>query len=517
MGLTLQLGSKSTNKWRKRTTPKSPITCISLSLLSLIIISSTIFIYRSRTQNPFTSPKPISLNPPRTPTTNTQCCSFNSSERFLFYAPHSGFSNQVSELRWGLLMAAILNRTLVVPPILDHHAVALGSCPKFRVADPSRLRMSVWDHSIDLAKSHRYISMGDIVDLSSLVSSSTVRIIDFRVFASQWCGLSMDLACSGSLCCSMVGSGSSSDEDFQKCGSLLSGMDGNIDQCLYAVEEDCRTTVWTYQQEHDETLDPYQLDELLKRKKKVFYVRRRRDVYKALGPGSKAETATVLAFGTLFTSPYKNSELYIDIKESPKDARIQSVLENIKYLPFVPEILDAGKDYVKNHIRNPFLCAQLRLLDGQFKNHWKATFSALEQKLQALQLDHKPVHIFIMTDLPSSNWTGNYLGELASKSDSYKLYILRENDEVVVRAAEKVMAAEHGVRSGILSTDQDGMIAKNSHCSLSVRSPDLLLHVEETVCSCATLGFIGTAGSTIAESIELMRKNGVCSHQSVSK
>ena len=76
-------------------------------------------------------------------------------EKFLFYSPHSGFSNQVSELKNAILFAAILNRTLIVPPVLDHHAVVLGSCPKFRVSSPSDLRANVWDHAIELIKERR--------------------------------------------------------------------------------------------------------------------------------------------------------------------------------------------------------------------------------------------------------------------------------------------------------------------------------------------------------------------------
>jgi hypothetical protein len=75
-------------------------------------------------------------------------------ERFLWYAPHSGFNNQVGELRNAAVAAALLNRTLV-PPVLDHHAVVLGSCPKFRVADPAALRAAVWDHVMQLLRDQR--------------------------------------------------------------------------------------------------------------------------------------------------------------------------------------------------------------------------------------------------------------------------------------------------------------------------------------------------------------------------
>lgn len=389
-------------------------------------------------------------------------------------------------------MAAILNRTLIVPPVLDHHAVALGSCPKFRVLNPTELRFSVWNHVIDLIHSRRYVSMADIIDLSKLVSGSDIRVIDFSVFISIWCGVHIDLGC-------FMESNrqSSSLETVRECGSLLSGNNGNVNSCVHVVDEDCRTTVWTYGKDsEDGILDSFQPDEELKKKKKISYIRTRRDVYKTLGPGSGSESATILAFGSLFTSPYKGSELHIDIHEAPKDQRMQSLIEKVRFLPFVPEITNAGKEFVNEKIKSPFLCAQLRLLDGQFKNHWKGTFLGLKQKIEYLRHEGGPlqIHIFVMTDLPGGNWTGSYLEELAN-SDSLKLHVLRENDEIVITTAKKL-----------------GDAGMKKHCRPPLL-PDILLYIEETVCSCAKLGFVGTVGSTIAESIELMRKYGVCSSE----
>lgn len=89
----------------------------------------------------------------------TQCFNFQKTHKFLTYAPHSGFSNQLSEFKNAVLMSVILNRTLVVPPVLDHHAVVLGSCPKFRVSDPKELRFNVWNHAIELIRTQRYIQI----------------------------------------------------------------------------------------------------------------------------------------------------------------------------------------------------------------------------------------------------------------------------------------------------------------------------------------------------------------------
>lgn len=350
--------------------------------------------------------------------------------------------------------------------------------------------------------------MGDIVDLSPI--KSIVRTIDFRVFVSMWCGVDMRKTCFSRLCCAVSG-GSSMPDDYNRCRSLLSGLSDSEKSCVYPVQDDCRTTVWTYQQNDDGALDQFQPDEELKRRKKISYVRRRRDIYKALGPGSQAEDATLLAFGTLFSGPYRGSESYFDIHESPKDQRIQMVLEKIEFLPFAPEIMAAGKEFANNNIKEPFLCAQLRLLDGQFKNHWKATFSALKEKLKAVELEMKRnktsglIHMFIMTDLPPANWAKTFLANIAT-DDRYKLYTLKESDELVLQTAERLMAAEHGVRSGFLPK----IIESTKKDCGPVQLPEILLSIEESVCSCASLGFVGTTGSTIAESIETMRKNNVC-------
>lgn len=344
--------------------------------------------------------------------------------------------------------------------------------------------------------------MADIVDISSLVSSTLVRAIDLRVFVSVWCNLN--------ICVDELDSGSSLLDSLQRCGSFLSGLDGRAGKCLYAVNEDCRTTVWTYQNgNEDGALDSFQPDEQLLMKKKISYVRRRRDVYKHLGPGSEADTATVLAFGSIFTGPYKGSESYIDIHESPRDQRIQNLIEKIEFLPFVPEIISAGKRYAHRTIQAPFLCAQLRLLDGQFKNHWKNTFLGLKQKIESLGQSPLPIHIFLMTDLPEANWTGSYLGDLAGDSHQFKLFFLKESDQLVVQTAKRLVDANHGIRSVFLPKTRDGDGKVPKHCRPS-RSLDVLLYLEETVCSCAPLGFVGTSGSTIGESIELMRKFGVC-------
>lgn len=380
----------------------------------------------------------------------------------------------------------------------------MGSCSKLRFIYFLFSINLIWKFivgSCDLC-GNRYVSMSDIIDLSKVVSDSSVQIIDFRDFVSKWCGMNMDFACSRY---SEVQS--SLFKSSTQCGSTLSGYISDVLDCIYAVEEDCRTTVWTYQKDgEDGMLDLFQPDEQLKKKKKISFIRRRKDVYKTLGPDSEAGSATVLVFGSLFTAPYKGSESYIDIHEAPRDNRVQSLIEKIEFLPFNPEITSAGKEFSLQTIKAPFLCAQLRLLDGQFKNHWKSTFTGLKEKLESLkQKGPFPVHIFVMTDLPLGNWTGSYLGDLASDSRNFKLFTLNEENELVKKTATRLVTARQRTKLQSSTKNLDELKPCDSQTLL-----DLRLYIEESICGCASLGFVGTAGSTIARSIELIRKHRIC-------
>ncbi|KAL9260523.1 O-fucosyltransferase 30-like protein [Drosera capensis] len=345
----------------------------------------------------------------------------------------------------------------------------------------------------------RYISLTNILDISSF--SSEIQTIDFRDFVSLWCGVDLSHVCSTDSITK-----SSALDILLQCGSQLSGLNGTVNDCLYTVDEDCRSTVWTYdhKSEEDGSLDSFQPDDQLREKKKISFIRRRLNVYKRLGPGSKAHSATLVAFGSLFTAKYKGSELLIDIHESRVDHRIQLLIEKIGFIPFSPVITEAGKKY-SSKIMSPFLCAQLRLLDGQFKNHWKTTFSALREKVESLKevVRTRPIHIFIMTDLPPSNWSGTYLWDLARDVNSFKLHLMSEDVNFVMTTAKKVASFGFDMRPKTAAGDH------NYYCS-NGQLPDILLYLEETVCACSSLGFVGTVGSTIAESIELMRRNAIC-------
>lgn len=175
----LNLHKSTTKPWTKKklTLPphRSPLSLLLFSLFTLLFIvfllisfhKTTPYSLLSRTQNSHFS----------------QCSRFQAltlGEKFLWYAPHSGFSNQLSEFKNGILMAAILNRTLIVPPVLNHHAVALGSCPKFRVLEPKEVRASVWDHIVELIKTGRLACFVNICMQTGLLISG-IMVFSFSL------------------------------------------------------------------------------------------------------------------------------------------------------------------------------------------------------------------------------------------------------------------------------------------------------------------------------------------------
>jgi len=158
------------SKWKSRKTSRSSVLIFFLFTLLFLLLFLFVFYEEISTfiRPVLKTSSPIS--------TQFSQCSKTLGERFLFYAPHSGFSNQLSELKNAILMAAILNRTLIVPPVLDHHAVALGSCPKFRVLSPNELRLKVWDHAVELIKE------GRLVNFFLFCASLSLQIPQFLVY-----------------------------------------------------------------------------------------------------------------------------------------------------------------------------------------------------------------------------------------------------------------------------------------------------------------------------------------------
>lgn len=84
-----------------------------------------------------TKPAPVVAPNPALAPVSTRCASIRH-DRLLLYAAHSGFGNQELALRRALLIAYVLNRTLVLPPLLRQSDVAFGP-PEVRCRNASAL------------------------------------------------------------------------------------------------------------------------------------------------------------------------------------------------------------------------------------------------------------------------------------------------------------------------------------------------------------------------------------------
>ncbi|KAG0572360.1 hypothetical protein KC19_VG088500 [Ceratodon purpureus] len=474
--------------------------------------------------------------------------SLTNGDKFMYYAPHSGLNNQIMELRNALTIAKILNRTLIVPPVLDHHATRLGSCPKRRVLRPHRLRALAWTKFFDLITNSRYTSIADIVDISS-ITPSKVKTIDLRIFLALWCGIDIKASCGGILCKEFA------EEvfvwqEYEACIRLLNpSPQTEQNPCVLGVDNDCTSTVWTMNPKsfNERTKAVEALLESPKRSLEVaagdnknsheFHNVRRRalftkrmpfgwkaekantskirllNILSTMGPNSSAGNFFVLAFGSMFSTGYKNVQSHIDIKTPSGDKDLDDLIHSLQVLPFSSDIVAAGKDYILDEIAQPFYCAQLRLLDGQFKNHWNATLQNLKAQLISYKSAHNSrnsIPMFVMTDLPSENWTKTNLKELLDPRNSYQVHKIGNRNDLIQLASRRVLTAESGFLVGYGSD----VVTESRHHQVQPPPFDKIPHVElameEVVCSCARLGFSGTHGSTIANIIRDLRSRDIC-------
>ncbi|CAI5477432.1 unnamed protein product [Closterium sp. Yama58-4] len=122
-------------------------------------------------------------------------------EKFMWFASHGGFGNQVIQLVWGLRLAGLLNRTLIIPPKLSHFAKSsgIGRCDR-NPTKPDRTRHDAWGHYSDMMRGGKgYVSMADILDFKTL-PPALIRTIDLRHFAARFCHCDVAPACYGGAC-----------------------------------------------------------------------------------------------------------------------------------------------------------------------------------------------------------------------------------------------------------------------------------------------------------------------------
>ena len=94
---------------------------------------------------------------------------FDCKQKAMKYIIHGGWGNQVAGLQRALLLANLLNRTLIVPPVLKHSELAYGTCPasakmiKARGATPDQMRQK-GEHHFSIVCGNSGTSALDVFD-----------------------------------------------------------------------------------------------------------------------------------------------------------------------------------------------------------------------------------------------------------------------------------------------------------------------------------------------------------------
>ncbi|KAL3694468.1 hypothetical protein R1sor_008119 [Riccia sorocarpa] len=438
-------------------------------------------------------------------------------EKYIWYYPAAGFSNQARALKNALKIAMLLNRTLILPPITDHGEVSYGSkCLQPGYSNSKRSNNS-WSAVRDHFLKHRYVSIADVVDLRPL-SPHIVRTIDLRVFLALWCGLDVRGVCTGPKCRNLAASLSPNWGSIDICTQRFLP---TSDSCLvYEVKDDCSTTIWT---RGENPVIRYNLEQQLMEElahdpeiTASFVPRRtikRKNILKTLGPSSEAADFFLISFASLFSTMYKNFQIHVDIRAAVGDQVTARKLQAIQGShAFTKEIMNGAKTLVEEIFPNrQFFCAHARLGDGLFAMNWNQTFAPLSKKLEKMSKSFKgnqKLKVFLMTDLGRESWNGTILAGI-ERDKRFQVHNLDRYGDFIIQTAKQMMATENGFRLGFVPRLSQPDKPLNS-TSVPSFFPDVRLYLEEVICACAKLGFLGTRRSSASRNIKDLRNSNIC-------
>ncbi|CAI5929300.1 unnamed protein product [Closterium sp. NIES-65] len=353
-------------------------------------------------------------------------------EKFMWFASHGGFGNQVIQLVWGLRLAGLLNRTLIIPPKLSHFAKSsgIGRCDR-NPTKPDRTRHDAWGHYSDMMRGGKgYVSMADVLDFKTL-PPAFIRTIDLRHFAARFCHCDVAPACYGGACRQLTHGrhhdphSRKDDKCMWECGAKLGAQGGaskkwRKEGVLFPIDNTCKDTLWTvgnYASLKDLVAAVGEKEPAVPAFAHINVKHNRNEpvplnVFATLGDASPAKDSKVLAFPSLFHPRIADINL-------EWDDRVQAIREAPVSMPFTPPIMDLARDFIYNSIGRPFGCMQVRGTDGMFvkalKNTLKDAEATLKEMLKRNPKAHAPplkFPLFLMTDIPKASWKGTFLEHL---------------------------------------------------------------------------------------------------------
>ncbi|CAI7917068.1 unnamed protein product [Closterium sp. NIES-54] len=463
--------------------------------------------------------------------------SLGSDERFLVYASHSGFNNQVLGFARALHMAALLNRTLVVPPKLSHQSGAGGNL------DPATFRDSAWAvYSRHLLRAD-YVSMADVLRVGA-IPPTVVRTIDLRHLVARLCACDVAVPCWTASCHGLTPTTSASHQArvrcLQQCGARLgaarlprAGLWGALDAVwgavqgawdegrelpstweeqgvLYRVPHMCNETLWTIGNYSSLRALRAMVGERVQRPIGVCMntdvnenLPKPTPLHRLLLPHTAAATAKVMAFGSMFRTPIADIRLHF----GPGVNQIREAA-----LPFFSQlIVDAAVEFVRERLRRPYACVHLRGSEPPFSTNLHSTLSTAEASLASIVRRHGSaaaagVPVFLMTDLDRATWQALLLPRVAALGVHVVTLDAKALAARMSHLSRALRQQGAGIRANRLppltQAKWEDHVAHNG-TSFSMSPPglpsqitDIQLFVEQVVCCHASLGTIITPKST---------------------
>eukprot|EP00271_Cylindrocystis_brebissonii_P013091 TRINITY_DN32677_c0_g1_i1.p1 TRINITY_DN32677_c0_g1~~TRINITY_DN32677_c0_g1_i1.p1 ORF type:complete len:561 (-),score=46.46 TRINITY_DN32677_c0_g1_i1:466-2148(-) len=426
-------------------------------------------------------------------------------EKYLWYAPHSGFGNQMIAFRHALRMAGLLNRTLIIPPLLRHFDNYLGRCEQGTARPPHKVRKGAWYAIMKLLQSRNYLSMADIVDISS-ISRDLVETIDLRLFVAVHCGINVSISLSDCTWCGPLvdrlarvrppfGRRGGGPDEYIKCGHLLGSLEGKsplprrFRRRVSKVMRSCTETIWTYGRASSDNLTQYiqsinpsyspptspcpdftpgilppferqyivKAIRALQEQHKRGVLRGRKepevvDIRLAEGEGIWAPKTPADRFDIMVLG---STIHYVDLDFFKEDGRGRELSCATAFLPFTPPIMRFAQSFAhagSKGLGHHFACVHYRGSDGAFvsrasrKEHLNAILAQLYEVHSNLEQSVGPggaFNLFLMSDMRTEAWRSR-LGNIFSRP-GFKVHFPLEFQALQTKVSKRVFASRYGV------------------------------------------------------------------------
>lgn len=312
------------------------------------------------------------------------------------------------------------------------------------------------------------------------------------------------------------------------------------------LESDCSDTIWTYERDSNGNLTDNFRSGKLNRICPNFspgivpefeheYISMGLEIVKRDGRNIPKPKNVVSYLGTKGT-PYGESKIlsigstmhYYDLEALDGDERVRDLSCQTAFLPFTRPIMRAAKKIseTENFSNGNFVCLHYRGGDGQFSDPsaQNATKLSIIDQLEGLKPKKRQnVTLFIMTDLRTNKWRKELskLFGLPGLIPRFPIEFYLYDSKI----QEKVFSKRYGVLTNRLSKEEienlisvespvklngDPLLGTEKEKTFGKELRGMSLFIEQALCSCASLGFIPHADSTISQNILHLRNGGLC-------